>query len=168
MAICDGDGNRLIRIYIPSLGDNNMNADEITAFAISSMQYLCKEMDEKKLKNNMKWESDYKLHSPEIKSKTVYILDASLSEKMVIGEIKNYYPFPIEVVSYEKWKNAILNKEDGIVYCIIVPFPMAGTILFMHYLIDSKNGIVYAVPKSSDKVTKKSLKQYNDAVLGKW
>jgi len=168
ISIYDKDENTLIKNQLP-LGHGY---DETFAFGLFSMQYLCKTMDESNSKNNLRWNSLYKVKSAELKTKKLYILDSDLDSDLDKEKIKENYQYPIEVVSYDKWKDAILNKTEGVAYCIIVPFIMylnsqsgqaqQERLFLFHYLVEAKSGVVYSIEKDHKKIKKSSIRDYND------
>lgn len=173
----------LVKNYIPAFGKENIITDEIIAFGISSLQYMCQTMDQQNIKSNLKLKSAYKVHSPKLKTKKLYVMEGWLSDKIQADEVESIYDFPVEVVSYEKWENAILSKKEGVAYSIIVPVPVGGDYVYQHYLVDAQTGMIYGIsqPKAAMKVAgfnvsksntgyinKANLENYSDVVNGKW
>lgn len=177
-----GKNKLLVSVLIPTFKDDEIT-EEILVYGISTLQHLCKTMDDNNLKSNMKIKDVYKENTPQLKNKTLYIPEFWLSPKFDINEIKNLYDAKIKVVSYEDWRNAILTGEEGIAYVMVVPTPSGGNYVYLHYLVDAHTSNVYAFvyPKVSGSiaginVTKsntgfindKNIKMYNEALNGKW
>lgn len=183
IGISRGKGYSIIFQNFPEFKDKNITP-EVLDFAVSSLQYLCETMDEHKLKTNWKYKEPYKEHSKELQKKTLYLPEHWIDQKNITKEkLKELYNYPVEIVSYEKWAEAITSKEKGIAYCMIVPVSRIGDIIFLHYLVDAETGTVYAIstPKAvvkvaginmskanSDEIIKKNIKKYNKAAKGDW
>ncbi|MCP4177184.1 MAG: hypothetical protein GY756_05395 [bacterium] len=173
-----------IKNYIPSIGGKEMIVtEEFIAYGISSMLYLFRTMEENELKNSSKYKASYKIHSPKLKSKTLYLLDSWVNDKLKKEDIEKIYNAPIEVVTQEKWTNAILSKEEGIAYCIVVPVPGIGQYAYLHYIVDAQTGMVLGIghPKAAVSfggvnvsrantgyINKKNIQQYSNIIKGKW
>ena len=183
LEISNGKGKAIIKNFIPAFGEEEYITDEILAFGLTAIEYLCKTMEEDKLKTNWKFKSAYKVHSRDIKSKTLYLMDGWVSEKIKKEDIRKAYEAPIAVVTQEKWADAILSKKEGIAYCIVVPATVGGKFVYMHYIVDAHTGVVYGIayPKvavdvagvnvsksNSGYINKKNLKAYADIGEGKW
>ncbi|MEO1653771.1 MAG: hypothetical protein AAFU64_09510, partial [Bacteroidota bacterium] len=98
-------------------------------------------------------------------------------------DIKELYNFPVEVVNYETWKEAILKKKEGIAYVVVVPVPLGGKYVYLHYLMDAQTGKVFAIvkpkvglsigginlsKKNTGYINKKNLEAYDEVAKGKW
>jgi hypothetical protein len=174
LAIENSKGGIMANCYLPSFQDVGIT-EEIIAFGCEAISSMLKTMDEKQMGSNLKLESAYVKGAPALKEKNLYIPEGWLSDKFDKNEIKALYTGPYEIVSYEKWRDAILNKED-VGYVIIVPKPVAGSYLYQHFLVNAKTGMVYAIcyPRVSTSVSKsntgyineKNVKRYNDAITG--
>jgi hypothetical protein len=179
----DGKGNVLISSYIPTFGEDDEITPEVLAFGISNMNYLLNVMEEKKLASNLKAKSAFKEKAEgKLKEKTLYVPKDWLDEKVSLEEVSKTYTASVEVVSYEVWQDAILNQKDK-AYVIVVPMPVGGDFVYVHYLMDAKTGMVYAscAPKTAMKVgginvskantgliNAKNIERYNDALSGDW
>lgn len=175
----------VIKQYLPAFGEERAITEEILASALTSVQYLCNTMVKKSMKNNMKYKNAYKVNSPKLKSKTLYIAEGWVDEKMK-ESVASLYNGKVEVVSYEKWRDVILSKKEGAAYSIVIPVLVGADYLYQHYLIDASSGIVYgiAIPKAASAnlgrvkvnlskanngyVNKKILEKYNGVLIGKW
>lgn len=176
--ISEGKKSELYYQFMPST-DEKM-PEESVVFAVSSIQYLFKSMVQDGLKSNTKYKDSYKKHTSELKDKELYIMEGWIDTDANIGE---YYSAAHKVVSYDTWRNAILEEKEGVVYDIIVPYPISGNYVYQHYLVDAADGTVYAIimPKvaasshginmtrsNSGYINKKNLKMYGNALEGKW
>jgi hypothetical protein len=178
LMIENGNGKILAASYIPGLGENGRITPESIGFGVSEINYLLKTMDEKDLASNLKCESAYKENAlNQLKEKTLYIPQMWLDKSVDKAEIPNIYKAKSEVVSYEVWKDAILNKKEGVVYLMISPRPVGGEFVYYNCLIDAKTGAVYGVftkggfinsKSNTATVTKSLLEKYNAAVSGDW
>jgi len=178
LMIENGNGKILAASYIPGLGENGRITPESIGFGVSEINYLLKTMDEKDLASNLKCESAYKEKAlNQLKEKTLYIPQMWLDKSVDKAEIPNIYKAKSEVVSYEVWKDAILNKKEGVVYLMISPRPVGGEFVYYNCLIDAQTGAVYGVftkggfinsKSNTATVTKSLLEKYNDAVSGDW
>ena len=178
LMIENGKGKILAASYIPRLGENNRLTKESIAFGVTEINYLLKTMDEKDLASNLKTESAYKEKAQDqLKQKTLYIPQMWLDKNVDKTEITNIYKAKSEVVSYEVWKDAILNKKEGIVYVMIAPRPVGGEFVYYNCLIDAQTGVTYAVctkggfinaKSNTGAITKSLLEKYNDAISGDW
>lgn len=176
LAIETGKGNVLANTYIPTFGGGI--TEEILVFGISNINCMLKTMDEKNLSNGRKLEEVYKASfTPQLKEKTLYVLEDWMDEKCDKAKFASIYSGKFEMVSYEKWSSAILNKED-VSYVIIAPRPIGGAFMYIHYLMDAKDGMVRATcaPKVVTKngksntglINEANVKRYNDALSGDW
>jgi hypothetical protein len=179
----DGKGHALASSYIPSFGTEGLVTEEVLAFGVSAMNYQLKAMSEKNMANNLKIKSAYKEQTEKLKSKTLYIPEDWVSDKLDKSKIGTLYKANYEVVSYEKWRNAILNKEDA-AYVIVVPQPIGGSFIYVHYLVDAQTGTVYAMcqPKgaavnvsgvnvskaNTGLINEKNIERYNESLAGDW
>jgi hypothetical protein len=179
----DGKGNVLVSSYIPTFGENDNITPEVLTFGISSMNYLLSVMDEKKLASNLKAKSAFKEKAKDLlKEKTLYIPKDWLDEKVSLEEVSKTYSASVEVVSYEVWQETIVGRKDK-AYVIVVPMPVGGDFVYVHYLMDAKTGMVYAscAPKAAMKmnginlskantglINSKNIEKYNDALSGDW
>jgi len=181
--VSTGKGKPLLKHYIPTFGKEGVITKEILVFGLSSLEYLCKTMISNNLKSNYKYKPAYKKRSSELQTTKLYVLDLWLSSKVKKEEIASLYPYPIEIVNYEKWSEAILSKQEGISYSIIVPVPIGGDYFYQHYLVNANTGVVYGVyaPKVVTKAgnlnvtktnvgytNKKILQKYSGVIEGKW
>jgi hypothetical protein len=177
-----GKGSPVIFNPIPSFEDDVIT-EEILIYGISTMQNMCKIMDEKNLSSNMKIKSAYKENTPELKNKVLYLAEGWLAPKLDVQKIPEMYDAKIKVVSYDDWRNAIISGEDGVAYCIVVPVATGGSYTYIHYLVDAKTSAIYAftypkvgmnvagvnVSKSNTGyINSKNIGMYNDALYGKW
>lgn len=174
--IYDKDDNLLIENRLPAVSNETIGMDEAYAFGITSIQYFMNTMLLKNFKNNIWWKQFYGLHCLEMKSKKLYILQSIGSDKLNAENLKGLYHYQAEIVNHERWKDAILNKREGIIYVLIVsrttshyemngsnPSTSSTSQVYYHYLVDSETGIVYDVLKGAKKIKKSSIKEYNKA-----
>lgn len=169
-------------VFLPAF--SNKITKEILYFGISDLQCVVSMIDTKQLKNGFKVNSNFKeTYTPELKKKTLYILEDWLNPKFTEKDVKTLYKAPAKVVDYFEWKDAILNKTPGIAYSIVVPNPSGGEYTYHHYLMDAETGNVLAISKinasvkiagisvtqgNTGYITDKNLKNYNEAQLGDW
>lgn len=183
LMIENGKGKILASSCIPAFGDQDYITGEILAFGVAAINYQLKTMDERDMPNNLKYESAYKeLSLDKLKERTLYIPEGWLSDKLKKEEISEIYKAKSEVVSYETWKDAILSKKEGVAYVIIVPRPLGGEFLYIHYLMDAQTGMILAMstPKGASisginiskgntgQINKRNIEKYNDALSGDW
>lgn len=176
----------LISQPIPLFSEEKLVYAEALAFGITSMNYLLTTMSDNDLGSNLKYERYYKAHAPELKKSILYLPDYWLHEKLDTAKISQIYTSPYKIVPFEVWSKAILNKED-VTYSIIAPEPIGGTVIYMHYLVNAKNGRIYgqSSPKgagtlmlgpkqinlskgNSGFINKSNIDAYEDISNGKW
>lgn len=179
IGLSSGKRRPIIYSGIPAFEDKI--TDEVIAHGVNYMQQIFQMMLENKV-NATKTLKIIRKNSVELKDKTLYIPKWWIDEK-VSDKITQYYKGKYKIVSHFEWAKAILNKEAGIAYSIIIPTPVGGKYLYQHHLCDAETGKIYGVtrPKgaavemfginlsSSNKgyVAKKNLKQYNKILNGK-
>jgi hypothetical protein len=174
LVIENAKGGVMANCYLPSFEDGGIT-EEIVGFGCEAISSMLKTMDEKQMGSNLKLESTYLKDAPALKDKILYIPEGWLSPKFDKDAIKSIYTGQFEIVSYEKWRDAILNKED-VGYAIVVPKPVGGGYVYQHFLVNAKSGKVYAIcyPRVATSASKsntgyineKNVKRYNDAILG--
>ncbi|MEM9023774.1 MAG: hypothetical protein AAGB22_08525 [Bacteroidota bacterium] len=172
----------ILKQHIPAYGKDEAVSAEAIGFGLAAMQHICSTMVRKKLKNSLKLKSTLKESSTRIRSKTLYIPEGWLSEKLDKSAVKDLYGGKVKVVSYEEWRDAILTKQKGIAYTMVVPVPIGGDYVYVHYLMDAEKGRLYAaLQKTGVKVqginlsksntgyiTKKNMSLYGKAREGDW
>ncbi len=184
MVIENAKGGVMVNSYIPLFGEGGITP-EILAFGVTNINYLLKTMEDKNLGSNLKYEGAYKENSPALKSRKLLIPEGWISAKFDKAEISKLYTGEYEVVSYERWRDAILNKEN-VAYTIIVPRSVGGKFLYHHFLMDAGKCMVYAVitptgasldlggnninlsKGNTGFINEKNIKKYNDALSGDW
>lgn len=174
LVIENAKGGVMANCYLPSFEEGGIT-EEVIAFGCEAISSMLKTMDEKQMGSNLKLESTYFKDAPALKQKNLLIPEGWLSNKFDKVLIQTLYTGQYEVCSYEKWRDAILNKED-VGYVVVVPKPVGGSYLYQHFLMNAKTGMVYAIcyPKVSSSMSKsntgyineKNVKRYNDAITG--
>lgn len=176
-------GSRIkAKTFIPEFEKEGVT-EEILKFGIGELQHKLQTMDEEKLSSEMKLNKAYKKNSPKLKDKVLYIPDFWLNHKITEEDVKALYNYPFKIVSYEEWRDAILNNKEGVAYIMISPNPIQGNFVYHHYIVDAKDEFVYADahPKvsfmaqghnvsssNSGYIKKKNLERYNNVPIGKW
>ncbi|NQY29861.1 MAG: hypothetical protein HRT69_10355 [Flavobacteriaceae bacterium] len=181
VGLSNGSKKPLMRSYIPS--SESLIPSESIAHGINFMQTIITSMIEEQ-KGAMKVIGLYKKEAKELANKTLYIPKVWLHKKLTPEIItKEYGSTNYKLVSYEEWKDAILNKKDGIAYVILIPVPIAGQYMFQHHIFDSATNQLYAISQSrvavslnavnlskanTGYITKKNIKKYKGVLSGKW
>lgn len=174
----DKKGTVVASAYIPTYGLEAFVTPEAVAFGVTALNYELKVMDEKELVNNLNIYNNYKeLAADKLKSKTLYIPEGWLNDKMNKSEIAGIYTAKSEVVNYSDWSSLITGKKEG-AYLMVVPRPIVGNFVYQHYIVDATTGMVYAIcyPKVASSLSKSNsgfvndvnVKRYNDALKGEW
>jgi hypothetical protein len=171
-----------IREFIPSFEEGECT-QEIIFYSIRILQHIMKTMDEHNLQSNMKIYSAFKDDTPLLKERILYLPEEWIAPGLDSLEIAKLYEGKIKVVTYETWSNAIINSQEGIAYCMIVPRPTGNGYVYMHYIVDCKTAKILAIayPKvavsfgtqnisssNTGYIDKKNLEMYNNALSGSW
>jgi len=181
VGLSNGNRKPLMRSYIPD--SNGYIPAESIAHGINFMQTLFTSMIEEQ-KGAMKVIGLYKKEAKELANKTLYIPKVWLHKKLTAEIItKEYGSTNYKLVSYEEWKDAILNKQEGIAYVILIPVPLGGQYVFQHHIFDSATKQLYAISQSkvaasffaqnlskanTGYISKKNIKKYKGVLSGKW
>ncbi|MBL4655730.1 MAG: hypothetical protein JKY33_07900 [Bacteroidia bacterium] len=167
---------------IPAFGEDDVITKEILYFGVSAMHYHLNTMNEKQL-GTAKARGEYKIKSPELKKANLLLAEGWMDSKTTKETVGDYYTGKCEIVPYETWRNAILNREPGKAYSIIAPLALGGNYIYYHYLMEAKTGAVYAIASSkvavslrglnlskgnSGYINKKVLDKYSKTLEGKW
>jgi hypothetical protein len=163
--------------FIPPFGDDNEYADAFVNFGIDALQYQFEVLIKNNLKSNLTAGDEYNEYASELKDKTLLILSGWIHKKTTIEEVKELYDGSIEVVPFEDWKEAILEKQEDRAYVVVVPHPMGRTTIYLHYLMDAATGRVLGLghPKrsfgvfgyskgNSGFINEKNLEIYNELI----
>lgn len=178
LGLSNGGKNDIFRSFIPAVEDKLPK--ESIAHGINYMQQIITTMLKDKSSGIKALATCIKSKS-NTKNKTLYIPKMFLDEKTTETVIKKYYTSNYKIVSYTDWKNAIINKEENIIYTIMVPTPIGVDYIYKHLVMDAGNGTIYdsAQPKSGATtenrgvrtnlskgrtayINKKIIKQYNN------
>lgn len=184
MVIENAKGGVMANSYIPTFEGGL--TPEILAFGVSNINCMLKTIEERQLGSNIKVFAAYKEHSPKLKQKTLYIPEGWVHENLDKAQAEKDYQAKFEIVSYEKWRDAILNKEE-VAYVILVPRPVGGKFVYEHYIMDAKTTSVLAISTNNAAtmdlgiagnvnlnksntgfINNKNIKKYNDALTGDW
>lgn len=168
VAITEGGGlKNFVATFVPTFGGETTR--EILYFAIALMNNTLETMEKQNLKNNIKMYSIFNSRAGKLKNKTLYIPDGWLAEKLSPNELAEIYPARIKVTSYEEWRDAIINKKEGIAYLIIVPTPLGDSYVHIHHLMDAETGacIGTAKPKAPLNVNGINVSKANTGFLNK-
>lgn len=165
--------------YIPPFGADNEYAEAFIHFGIDAFQYQFETIINNDLKNNMRLYDEYNKNGAKLKDKTLLVLADWLNKKITIDEAKAPYKGKMEFVPFADWKEAILTYKEGMGYVVVVPVPVAGKYIYLHYLMDAANGHVMGMgqPKvsfgafgyskgNSGFVNEKNIEIYNEVIEG--
>ncbi len=161
--------------YIPPFGDDNEYAEAFVNFGIDALQYQFETMINNDLKSNMKLYDAYNKNGSQLKDRTLFVLDGWIHKKITIEEVKEMYLGKLEVVPFADWKEAILEKQEGRAYVVVVPVPTGKSYIYLHYLMDAGTGHVLGMGQprvtfgafgyskgNSGFINEKNLKVYNE------
>jgi len=172
-----GNKKALIKTYVPIDSEIDAVTTEVIYFGLSALQTQLNYVKESGAKNSMKYGSFLKEQGPQLKNKELYVLSSVLSigKKATEDDILSEYSGEINAVTYEKWSEAIINKEKGIAYLMPVPFPIGGNYMFQYWIVDAETGNVLGVQQKSvgagnnlaPNVNAKIMSSVNDILLGK-
>jgi len=180
VGLSNGKKKPLMRSYIPA--SDNVVPGESIAHGLKFMQTLFTSMIEEQ-KGAMKVVGLYKQQAKELVNKTLYIPEVWLHKKLTKEIITKEYGSNFKIVSETEWKDAILNKKEGVAYVILIPYPMAGQYMFQHHIFDSETNQLYAISNSrvavslnavnlskanTGYISKKNIKKYKGVLSGKW
>jgi hypothetical protein len=174
----DGKGNNPpVSCYFPTFGEDYEVTKEGLGFAVSEMNSIVSNLDKYNIKNNMTYNKPFKQNAPRLKDKTLLIPDFWLSEKVGVDELASLYEGKCQIVTYEEWSDAILNKRNY-AYVMIAPTPVGGDYVYLHYLMEASTGDVLYISKpkvavnvggfnvsaaNTGYINGRCLKLYNDA-----
>ncbi len=121
--------------YFPTFG--NKITEEALFYAMAVLEHSAQTMISDEIKSSLKWNSIFNKYNGELKSDTVYIAEGWLDDDFTEEDLKELYPAPIKVVSFEEWSEAILTDQPNVAYHIITPIPQAGDYTYVHYFMKS-------------------------------
>ncbi len=172
----DGKGKTDVSSFFPTFEERTVT-DEGVGFAVAEMSSLLSNLEKYSIKNNMTFNKPFRQNAPRLKDKTLFIPEGWLHDKLEVRDIPAIYEGKFKIVDYETWSDAIVSKKD-VAYVIVVPFPIGGDFVYLHYLMDAATGDVLFIsqPKVAMKVqgfnvskmntgyiAEKNIKGYNDA-----
>ena len=127
----------------PTFGEDREITEEGLAFGLTSLQFTIKSMISLEIKSNLKIEKAYEEVKHKLRKDTLYILEGWLDDDLTESEILKIYKKKFKIVGYDQWKNAILERKEGIAYLVVVGVPIGGNYAYHHYLVNAKTGNVY-------------------------
>ncbi len=162
-----GGKRPLMKSFIPSY--DNIIPKESIAQGVKFVQEVFKTMIENNLKNGLKAISEFENNGKDLKNKTLYIPEGWVDSKLTEEQIEKYYGSKFEIVSYQKWKEAILTKKAGIAYVILIPIPVGGQYLYQHQICDAETDTFYAViqPKAGVSLNGVNMSKSNTGLINK-
>ncbi|GAA5027793.1 hypothetical protein GCM10011506_15960 [Marivirga lumbricoides] len=137
--------------YIPPFGDDNEYAEAFINFGLDAFQYQFEIITSKELKSNTNLYAKFNENGNELKEKTLLVLAEWIHKKISIEEVKEIYEGKIEAVPFADWKEAIMEKQEGKAYVVVVPIPLGRSYVYYHYLMDAATGRILGMgqPKVS-------------------
>jgi len=181
VGLSNGRKRPLMRSYIPTY--NHVVTNESITHGLNFMQTLFTSM----LNKNEGARAIVKLYKKEahkLANKTLYIPKDWIHKKLTEEVIaKTYGSSNFKIVDYEVWKDAIINKKEGIAYVILIPYPIQGDYVYQHHIFDSATNQLYAISQpgaaikmnkinlskaNTGYITKKNIKKYKGVLSGKW
>lgn len=150
----------IFKSYIPAV-EHKIRTESIV-HGLSYMQEVMNTMLKRNLEDAMETFYALKHAGPgSYKDKTLYIPEMLMNKDLTDKKIKDLYTENYKVVPYAEWKNAIMEKDENIVYLIVVPVPYRHGYTFEHRIINANNGGIYGViePKceSIENLSKKEI-----------
>lgn len=133
-------------VNIPAYYENEL-AKEIFIFGVSVLQDNLTMMEKEQV-GTLKLRSIYKDAAPAIEKKELLIPEGWTDEKLTQDILNANYPYEAKIVSYEVWRDAINNREEGKAYVMLTPVPVGGDIVYVHYLMDCENANIYTISQS--------------------
>jgi len=118
--------------------------------------------------------NDIEKNNRKLKKKTLLIENGQVTAKTTLADLKKDYDYPMQIVSYEKIQDAILQSDSSYAYVQVVPIKTSASssgnlkLALRHLVVDAKDGRVLGTAKPSrmnyDKIasdiTKKEVKDY--------
>lgn len=139
----DGAQKTVMLGDLPSMGGKNLLTREAFSACISAMNTNLLVMDKYQMKNYIRIRSKILENAGDrIKNRTLLIPKELLSDKIDEATISALYPGKFKIVSYEKYRNAIVDKEKGKAYVFFAPTLADGKIVYIQYIIDAEDGLV--------------------------
>jgi hypothetical protein len=113
-------------------------------------------------------------HAAELPKKTLLINQADVRERFTLDEIKQNYPYPVEVVPYQQIERAILSKDPAYAFVMVAPTMAGSEEAHLQYVADAATGnvlgrstpgmVTYKGVGAGIHVKPKHLKNYLDFV----
>jgi len=114
----------------------------------------------------------------QLKDKILLINKQDISSKLDIQKIKEYYPYPLEIVNYHKIEEVLVAKDKRYAYIQTVPYKFSASSDFRgvttyfnkdfySYIVNVENGkLIGHSPLSKNKISSKSLTSYAEFAEG--
>ena len=144
IALSSDEEEIVFKSYIPSYGNHVITGESI-AYSLDYIQESYQIMLQNELKTNKKLFQVVNKREDSLKNKTLLFpkdwLGKGLSEK----KIKKMYNANFEIVSQNVWKDAIINKEAGKAYIIVVPVLEEEEYIYQLYICDTETSFLYGI-----------------------
>lgn len=139
-----------IGIYAPSLISSTFLphyegplTKAAAVFAVIQMQKVLELLYQEEFTSMMGSRSYVKNNGQKIKSKTLLIPKEYISDDLTTEEIREAYPFDLEICDLQKIEKAILDRDAKYAVMYHVPIPIGGKFLYRLYISSAEDGDVY-------------------------
>lgn len=187
LELYNGQKKAVFKQFMPFFGKDEEVTEEILRFGVAAMHYQLSVMEQNQL-GVMKIKTKYKLNTPKLKELTLLMPEGWMDEKSSPETVNSLYSGKGYIVSYKMWRNAIIEREEGLAYSMICQIPMGNGYVYQHFLVEAKTGDVLAIIQSkaavsfklihgkdvnltkgnSGYINKKIIENYSKALEGKW
>lgn len=145
-----------IGIYAPSLTSSvflphyeGPLTHAAAVFGVMQMQKILTLLYQEEITSIMGSRSYVKNNGPKLKNKTLLIPKEYVSNKLTNEEIREAYPFNLEICNLQKIEKAILDRDPDYAVVYHVPLPVAGKFIYRLYIANAEDGDVYGVSDGS-------------------
>ena len=134
--------NDIVQTYFPAMG---LSKGSMTLM----IQNLQNQLEDALINDITKisdWKKDAEKRTPELKDKTLLILEETMSNGLTKaiekGDLGKYYGPKYEVVNFDQLEKYIIEKDDRYAYTWIIPAgaQSQGKTLYNYFIVDAKDG----------------------------
>lgn len=147
-----GNKSSLAEVFIP-LDEEEDLTDDMVYYGLETLQEQLDYLIKSGAKNTMSFIKDkYNSVDPLLKNKTLLVLEnqVKVGKKETMDDVLSTYTIgKIDAVDYEKWNQAVVNKEKDMAYLVIVPIPVGGAYVSRYFIMDCSTGNTLAAYQPS-------------------
>lgn len=146
-----GVKNALFEVFVPIDKNAGLSA-EVVKWALDHMEDNINYVLNNNEQNNKGYfKNEINKRNPRLNKLTLYVNENQIktSKKESAEDVlKSNYKGKSKVVSYDEFRETILNETEGVAYLMVAPYPIGGSYILRFYIVDAATGetVVFKQP----------------------